>query len=402
MRPLPLCFSVLFLLGPAAWSPRAEGPQEAQAVARDPGLEGRVLATYAELAEARYRAIHAAARDLAAQLKALVAEPSEGRLAAARSAWCRARELYGTSEALRFYGGPIDDPRDGVEALLNAWPVDESYLDGHPAAPGTGLVGDSELLPHIDPRALELLNQRGGETHVATGWHAIEFLLWGIDSDPGGPGRREHTDFVAGAAPSAERRGRLLCVLGDLLVEHLAQLERAWSSDRGAYRERFIADAERRSLRHVLAGLVVFSGFELAGERLVVALETQDQEQEHSCFSDTTRADLIAAQRGMLEIWHGQLCPELHGPMPAAGTGLRELVQALDPALAQAVESQLEATLAAVEAIPAPFDQAILGSDEAPGRRAVLAAVLAFERQTRLLSAVAGRWGYRIQLVPGG
>lgn len=402
MRPLTLACSLPLLLGPVVFAARAAGPKEPLDDPRDPALEQRFLATYAELAEARYRAIHGAARELAACLEALVDQPSEQRLGAARSAWCRARELYGTSEALRFYGGPIDDPRDGVEALLNAWPVDESYIDGHPAAPGTGLVGDPRLLPHIDPRALELLNQRGGETHVATGWHAIEFLLWGVDSDPDGPGQRAHTDFVVGAAPSAERRGQLLRVLGALLVEHLAQLERAWSPAGGAYRERFVADVDGRSLRHALAGLVVLSGFELAGERLVVALETRDQEQEHSCFSDTTLADLIADQRGILEIWHGQLCPQLHGPMPVAGCGLGELVQALDPALAQALEQQLEATLAAVEAIPAPFDQAILGSDEDPGRRAVLAAVVAFEQQTRLLSALAGRCGYRIQLAPGG
>jgi putative iron-regulated protein len=257
-------------------------------------------------------------------------------------------------------------------------------------------------LPHIDPRALELLNQRGGETHVTTGWHAIEFLLWGSDQDPSGPGQRSHTDFVPGAAPHAERRAELLRVLGLLLVEHLEQVQRAWSEEPGAYRQGFVADADGRSLRHALAGLVVLSGFELAGERLVVALETRDQEQEHSCFSDTTHADLIADQRGILEVWHGRLCEALHGPTSAAGIGLAELVEALDPALARAIEAQLEATLRAVEAIPAPFDQAILGADEDPGRRAVWAAVVAFEQQTRLLSALAGRLGFSIQLVPGG
>jgi putative iron-regulated protein len=380
---------------PRPHPPRIEDPL-------DPALETRLLANYAELARARYAAIQAAAVQLADSLTRLAAEPSAEGLALARQAWCRARELYGTSEALRFYGGPIDDPRNGVEALLNAWPLDELYLDGYPSAPGTGLVGDAALLPHLDPRALELLNQRGGETHVATGWHAIEFLLWGVDQDPSGPGQRSHTDFVAGAAPHAERRAELLRVLGQLLVEHLEQVQRAWSEDPGAYRQRFVADVDGRSLRNVLAGLVVLSGFELAGERLVVALETRDQEQEHSCFSDTTHADLIADQRGILEVWHGRLCEELHGPTSAAGTGLAELVEALDPALAKAIEAQLEATLLAVEAIPAPFDQAILGADEDPGRRAVWAAVVAFEQQTRLLSALAGRLGFSIQLVPGG
>jgi putative iron-regulated protein len=55
--------------------------------------------------------------------------PTQARLSSARKAWVDARDDYVVTEAFRFYGGPIDDPKTGPEGLLNAWPMDEAYVD---------------------------------------------------------------------------------------------------------------------------------------------------------------------------------------------------------------------------------------------------------------------------------
>ena len=59
--------------------------------------------------------------------------------------------------------------------------------------------------PEITAEALTAANEEGGETNISTGWHAIEFLLWGQDLSATGPGARPATDYTT--APNAERRG---------------------------------------------------------------------------------------------------------------------------------------------------------------------------------------------------
>ena len=70
-----------------------------------------------------------------ASIDAFIAEPSPETLAAAKDAWLTARDDYGPTEAFRFYGGPIDNEENGVEGLINAWPLDEAYIDTSAADP---------------------------------------------------------------------------------------------------------------------------------------------------------------------------------------------------------------------------------------------------------------------------
>ena len=44
---------------------------------------------------------------------------------------------------------------------------------------------------------------------------------------------------------------------------------------------------------------------ELAGARLQVAYDTKDQENEHSCFSDTTWQDNVYNAMGIQNVWRG-------------------------------------------------------------------------------------------------
>ncbi len=320
-------------------------------------------------------------------VRELLAAPGERTLREARAAWAAARVVYGETEALRFRGGPID----AIEPLLNAWPVDEAYIDHVVGRPDAGLVNDRRGFPVLGAEVLCAANERGGETNVCVGWHAIEFLLWGQDLDPAGPGNRPASDFADGAAGAARRREYLTIVV-DLLVNQLTSLREAWAPDAPA-RRRFESDVAG-SVRAMLTGAAVLTAFEMCGERLAVAYETRDQEQEHSCFSDTTCDDLVADQRGVMAVFADD-----RGP--AGAPDLLSLVRAKDPAAADHLRRTLDETLRALRAIPAPFDRAFLGADDAPGRRAMRAAMEALEQQTEAITIAGRLLGHELPLRPG-
>jgi putative iron-regulated protein len=164
-----------------------------------------VAGHYAALVHANYSDTLAAAKDMQAAIAAFVKAPSAEGMQQARDAWLAAREFYGQTEAFRFYGGPIDDDK-GPEGQINAWPMDEAYVDYVQGKLKAGMVNNPRL--KITKATLIKANERGGEENVSAGWHAIEFLLWGQDLSETGPGERSFEDYVAGKGQNAERRAR--------------------------------------------------------------------------------------------------------------------------------------------------------------------------------------------------
>lgn len=315
-----------------------------------------VLRHYAVLVHATYADTLERTRRLQAAVRRLVTTPSEPALADARQAWLHARQTYALTEAFRFYGGPVDGD-DGPEPRINSWPVDEAYIDGLIASPRQPLTR----------AALSDANQRAGEENVATGWHAIEYLLWGADTRADGPGDRPAADYQAGS-PHAARRGRYLSTVTDLLVKDLDGLVRAWAPAAPNYRRRF-EQAGLASVRDIVVGLGMLSRAELAGERMEVPLASQDQEDEQSCFSDNTHRDIQGNAMGIRHVWLGRYTADdgslLQGP------SLADLVAARQPELAQRLSAQIDASVAAAMRIQPPFDREIVGDRDAPGRHRV-------------------------------
>src|SRR5688572_30933756 len=259
---------------------------------------------YQSIALAGYEDAYEAALALDAALSALVDAPSEQTLEAARDAWLAAREPYLQTETFRFYGGPIDDEDVGVEGLVNAWPLDESYIDYVEGDEQAGIVNDPSI--EISAETLSALNEEGAEDHIDTGYHAIEFLLWGQDLDEDGPGARPYSDYVTGAQGTHEnqdRRGQYLLTVSALLADNLKTLVDAWAENQDNYRAEFEALSEEDALRNILTGMITLSGFETGGERLQAALDTRDQEDEHSCFSDNPHRRLIHDIQGVLNVY---------------------------------------------------------------------------------------------------
>ncbi|MGH8803847.1 MAG: imelysin family protein, partial [Polaromonas sp.] len=352
MKPLLLTALLALPLAavPALAQPAAPSANAAQAV-----TAASVAQHYGALVQASYDDSLGSTLALQKALQAFLDAPSEEGLKAARQAWLAAREFYGQTEAFRFYGGPIDD-KNGPEGRINAWPMDESYVDYVKTAPGAGIINNRKLA--LSKKQLASLNERHGEENIATGWHAIEFLLWGQDLSPTGPGNRSFEDFVDGKKANADRRRQYLRVVTELLVDDLRFLSKAWAATPSSYRARFERGG-MESVRKIFVGLGSLSRGELAGERLEVALASQDQEDEHSCFSDNTHRDVVNNARGIQNVWLGRY--QRADASTLQGPSLRDLVAARDAALAERTTHRIAASVAAAEAIQAPFDREIAG-----------------------------------------
>ena len=351
-----------------------------------------VVQRYAALVYANYTDTLTQSQALKTAVDAFVAAPSAERLQAAKDAWLTVRGTYGQSEAFRFYGGPIDDDQNDLEGLINSWPVDESYIDTVKDSPNSGIINDTSDYPTLSEDLLASLNTQGGEDNIATGYHAIEFLLWGQDFNPNGPGNRPYTDFVdGGTLPNAARRRQYLSMVTDLLVNNLTTVQQAWTPGQANYGKDFSALSPKQAVLKMLTGMGSLSGGELGHERMSVPYDTKDQEDEHSCFSDNTLADLYANALSIQNVYLGKY----NG---TDGPGLDDLVEAVNPALNKKMKDQLQASLDAIQAIPPPFDQAILGADSSPGRQKLKAAIDAVNTQTSTIVEVATALGVQLNL----
>jgi putative iron-regulated protein len=353
VSPRPL-FRALVLLPLLASGCGDDGGSSTRAAS---ALEREVVAQYVAILRASYADTVQGAGDLEAASAALVEAPSADTLEAARAAWRAAREPYGQTEAYRFYGGPIDDEETGPEGYINGWPLDESFIDYVEGGVGTGIINQVEQFPSLDADVLISENENGGEDYLSTGYHAVEFLLWGQDLNANGPGERPYTDYVEseqGPGEHAARRATYLKTASALLVSQLGAVADAWAEG-APYAEAFLANEEHASLKAMLRGIEQLTGKELSGERMNAAIKSGDQEDEHSCFSDNTHVDYAMNALGVENVYLGRY-GELDGP------GIDELVLAVSPELDAQMKDALAAMKDAVAAVPAPIDQVLLSA----------------------------------------
>jgi putative iron-regulated protein len=350
------------------------------------------IATYAEGVHASYQASLTSAQEMDVAIDTFVAAPTAETLQAAKDAWLAARDDYGPTEAFRFYGGPIDNETDGPEGLINAWPMDEAYVDYVEGDPEAGIINDVAGYPTIDAAVLTEANERDGETNISTGWHAIEFLLWGQDLSADGPGARPVEDYTTN--PNADRRAAYLAAASDLLLEHLQGLVDAWAPDADNYRSEFLALDEVEAGRMIITGIGELSRGELAGERMNVAYSERSQEDEHSCFSDNTTSDIVANAVGIQNVLIASY------PGGVTGTSLLDVFAAEDEDLAERLRAEVDASVAAARAIPAPFDQHLAEgvADSEPGRQAILTTMNDLSTQTDTIVEAAKAIGIEISV----
>ncbi|HHZ09433.1 MAG TPA: peptidase [Rhizobiales bacterium] len=364
-----------------------------------------VVANYADIALATYEDSLAEARRLKGAVDTLIAQPSEETLAAARAAWKKARIPYQQTEVFRFGNAIVD----AWEGRVNSWPLDEGLIDYVDASYGTesdentlytaNVIANTSIeingvpvdASNLSPEFLSgTLQEAGGiEANVATGYHAIEFLLWGQDLNGTGPGAgaRPYTDYdVANCTGgNCDRRAEYLASATTLLVADLEEMVANWQAD-GAARTELLGADPRIGLSVMLTGMGSLSYGELAGERMKLGLLLHDPEEEQDCFSDNTHISHLYDAVGIRNVYRGSY--ERIDGSRIQGASLADLVKAADPAVAADLSARLDASVAAIEAIGArvgqgeSYDQQI-GEGNAEGNATVQAAIDALIAQTR-------------------
>lgn len=333
-----------------------------------------VIENYANIVLANYQDSYDTANSLKTAIDAFVADPSQTTFDATKSSWKAAREPYGQTEAFRFASGPIDD-EDGPEGLLNAWPLDENFIDYVDGNTTSGIVNDLTAYPTIDKALLESLNESVDEKSISIGYHAIEFLLWGQDLDDPSEetaGQRPYTDFVdGGTAENQDRRREYLVICADLLLDHLQLMLDEWGNG-GAYRATFLALNEDIALRNIITAIGTLSASELATERMFVALDNQDQEDEHSCFSDNTHRDIRLNLQGIANVFRGS-----YGNV--TGASIEDLIDEADATLGDEISTLLATAESTVGDTLDPFDLAIATGESSTEGAKVLSAVTALQ-----------------------
>jgi putative iron-regulated protein len=370
-------------------------------------LADQVLATYKTLVHKTYQLSLDEGLKLQTAIAAFVAGPDAAKLTAAKQAWTQSRLPYNQTDAYRFYDGPIDNEDAGREGAMNGWPLDENYVDYTRDLATAGIINDATKYPELTGEKLGELNEVGGEKNLATGYHAIEFLLWGQDdATPGmGTGKRPFTDFVTGAGATATnqaRRRAYLTAVTDLLIEDLTTVRDAWvPGAAGTYGAKFGVepaedsvhnDGRKDAVANIIRGLGSLSRAELSGERMTVAYKNRDQEDEHSCFSDTTWLDLLGNAKGIQNVWTGA-----YEGMDL-GAGLEELYKAIDPALATRVTADIAEAVTKLKTLAdgnatAPFDVVIAEADASANRTTMLDAMKALKRAADGLASGATALG---------
>lgn len=321
-----------------------------------------LLETNADIAYAAYSDSVSTLQTLKLTISALKANPTTQTLNDAKKAWLVSREPYGQTEVYRFRLSPIDSTdyksEDGPEGHINAWPLGEALIDYTQTGSdfGDDQLGVSEhktavnhgkpiTVANLDDNIIankmikidqNLLGKTVGaedERDVLTGYHAIEFMLWGQDlnnnasantqgsrqgavkawgaSNIAMGGQRPVSDFVSKATgDKAERRLQYLEVVVDKLITDLETVRDGWHKNATSnYRRQFTGivtlDQAKQRFAEILTGMGTLSEGELAGERMQIALSSDSQEDEHSCFSDNTHRDIWLNAVGVSNAYYG-------------------------------------------------------------------------------------------------
>ncbi|WP_349976472.1 imelysin family protein [Pseudomonas sp. WHRI 8519] len=401
---------------PQAAAPAAASTAAAAPAAVDEAAGKAVVKHYTEMVYAVYSDSLSTAKSLQTAIDAFLAKPNDDTLKAAKEAWAAARVPYLQSEAFRFGNTIIDD----WEGQVNAWPLDEGLIDyvdtsyehalGNPAA-SSNIIANTEIqvgeekvdVKDITPEKLASLNELGGsEANVATGYHAIEFLLWGQDLNGTGPGagNRPASDYLEGEGATGghnERRRAYLKAVTELLVKDLEEMVGNWAPNvADNYRATLEAEPATDGLRKMLFGMGSLSLGELAGERMKVSLEANSPEDEQDCFSDNTHYSHFYDAKGIRNVYLGEYTrtdgTKLTGP------SLSSLVAKADPAADATLKADLEATEAKLQVIVdhalkgEHYDQ-LIAADNAAGNQVVRDAIASLVKQTGAIEQAAGKLG---------
>ena len=369
-----------------------------------------IVETYIAIAQAGYEDSLISARVLEDSINVFLAEPNQTTLTYARNAWLAARVPYQQTEAFRFGNAVVDEWEGGV----NSWPLDEGLIDYTAASYGeesdnnyfyTANIIANELIDiggisvdaaQITPQLLaETLHQIDGvESNVATGYHAIEFLLWGQDlngTEPGA-GNRPATDYSLSNCSNrnCDRRRDYLSAVTSLLISDLDAMVYNWQPSGAAY-EDLMSKGPEGGLATILTGMGSLAYGELAGERIRLAFLLNDPEEEHDCFSDNTHNSHYYDALGIKNVYMGSY-ERINGDV-VSGASLARLMQQEAPELAAEMLARIESTELAMDVLLSEAEKGntfdvLIASNNTAGEEIVSTVVDSLMEETRTIENI--------------
>jgi len=335
-----------------------------------------VIDNYIHIAEASYQDSLVTAKALDTTIDVFLQSPTEENLNLSKQAWVSARAPYQQTEVYRFGNAAVD----AWEGKVNAWPLDEGLIDYVATAYGT----ESDENPFYNANIIANTNPTiGGETvdasnisksflsdtlheidevesNVATGYHVIEFLLWGQDLNGtnSGAGSRPATDYSLSncTGGNCERRREYLKSATALLIDDLQDMRNSWKIE-GEARKDLLAKGEKGGLTTILTGMGSLAYGELAGERIKLGLMLHDPEEEHDCFSDNTHWSHFYDAKGIKNIYLGEYINSSN--VLTQGANLSRLIRLAKPKLDEEMRTKLASTESAMQKM---VDQALKGN----------------------------------------
>lgn len=275
-----------------------------------------ILETYADIGLASYQDSLAGAQNLRTAIEDLLNNPTDETLEEARTVWRTARIPYEQSEVFVAANPVVQD----WVYRVNAWPINESYIDYVQGNSAPNIVESSELnvvgttvsIEKITPDIIsQSLHSESGD--AASGYHVIEYLLWGEDltgdEEKGideGAGTRPASDFDLENCTNdnCARRGDYLYASVNLLIDDLEEMVTNWRVT-GEARRVLLADPEA-GISKIFTGLGSLTLGELAGDRLQASLNSGDENSEQDRFSNNTHVSYLFNARGVVGVYFGE------------------------------------------------------------------------------------------------
>ena len=283
-------------------------------------VDRTVLATYADLRDQ--------ANALQAAVEAFAGDRSQANLDAAAAAWIATREPWEASEGFLF--GPVAFL--SLDPSLDSWPLDQGVLQD---------VLDS---------AFELTADfiRDGLNANLRGFHTVEFLLF-----RGGQPRQ--------ASDVTDREAEYLVAVTEVLRDDAVLLHEAWTEgyegggprafadefrDAGMVGSRYLSQTD--AVLELIEGMIVILD-EVGNGKIADPYAEKDPAIVESWFSWNSLIDFANNVRSVQNAYLGGY------HKGTRGVGLTSFVAERNATLDTRIQSEMQAALEAVEAIPSPF-----------------------------------------------
>ena len=309
------------------------------------------------------------------------------------------------TEVFRFGNSIVDD----WEGKVNAWPLDEGLIDyvdssygseseDNPLYTANVIANESFKLSGntVDASLItkELLSEvlheiDGVEANVGTGYHAIEFLLWGQDLNGtnAGAGNRSAADFDTSncANNNCQRRADYLITASALMLDDLSWMVNQWQIDGEA--RTTLLENETAGVSSILTGMGSLSYGEMAGERIKLGVLLHDPEEEQDCFSDNTHNSHYYNIQGIKNVYTGSYT-SISGTK-TSGPSVSDLVNSIDKTADTELLAQIDNSLAAAKVLVDSAEQdgifydQLLAEGNSTGNAKIMNVVNALLQQTK-------------------